>query len=137
MDTTGDLVNLIRKILPAPVQRKMGSHPARKVFQALRIAVNDEINALEEALEGSLKILGPNGKVLAISYHSLEDRIVKTKFRKWQEEGLGQSKPRKAIVPSPDEIEKNYKSRSAKLRIFESEISAKGGKADAIHRMPT
>lgn len=137
--TTGDLVELIRKILPAPVQRKMGGHPARKVFQALRIAVNDEMNALEEALDGSLKILVPGGKIIAISYHSLEDRIVKTRFRNWQEEGLGQARPRKAITPTETEIENNHKSRSAKLRIFESEreISRKGDKADAIHRMPT
>jgi 16S rRNA (cytosine1402-N4)-methyltransferase len=137
--TTGDLVELIRKILPAPVQRKMGGHPARKVFQALRIAVNDEMDALEEALDGSLKILCPGGKIIAISYHSLEDRIVKTRFRKWQEEGLGEARPRKAITPSEAEIENNYKSRSAKLRIFESEreILRKGDKADAIHRMPT
>lgn len=139
LTTTGDLVELIRKILPAPVQRKMGGHPARKVFQALRIAVNDEINALEEAMDGSLKILAPGGKILAISYHSLEDRIVKTRFRKWQEEGLGQARPRKAIIPSELEIENNHKSRSAKLRIFESttETSGKGAKTDAIHRMPT
>lgn len=139
LSTTGDLVELIRKILPAPVQRKMGGHPARKVFQALRIAVNDEMNALEEAIDGSLKILAPGGKILAISYHSLEDRIVKTRFRKWQEEGLGQARPRKAIIPSGFEIENNHKSRSAKLRIFESttEISGKGAKTDAIHRMPT
>lgn len=139
LNTTEDLVKLIRKILPAPVQRKMGGHPARKVFQALRIAVNDEMNALEEALNGSLKVLRPGGKVLAISYHSLEDRIVKTKFRKWQGEGLGRAKPRKAIIPSETEIENNYKSRSAKLRIFEleTEILREGGKDDAIHRMPT
>ncbi|NLD04310.1 MAG: 16S rRNA (cytosine(1402)-N(4))-methyltransferase RsmH [Synergistaceae bacterium] len=139
LSTTGDLVDLIRKILPAPVQRKMGGHPARKVFQALRIAVNDEMNALEEALDGALKILSPGGKILAISYHSLEDRIVKTRFRKWQAEGLGKARPRKAIIPSEIEIENNHKSRSAKLRIFESETenSRKGDKADAIHRMPT
>ncbi len=139
ISTTGDLVELIRKILPAPVQRKMGGHPARKIFQALRIAVNDEMNALEEALDGSLKILSPGGKIITISYHSLEDRIVKTRFRKWQEEGLGQARPRKAITPSGTEIESNHKSRSAKLRIFESEreISMKGEKANAIHRMPT
>ncbi len=138
-ETTVELVELIRDILPAPVQRKMGGHPARKVFQALRIAVNDEMNALEEALEGSLKVICPGGKVLAISYHSLEDRIVKTKFRKWESEGVGRSKPRKALTPTEAEIERNYKSRSAKLRIFESatEIPMKGDRADAIHRMPT
>ncbi|MDD4160537.1 MAG: 16S rRNA (cytosine(1402)-N(4))-methyltransferase RsmH [Synergistaceae bacterium] len=139
LKTTGDLVELIRTILPAPVQRKMGGHPARKVFQALRIAVNDEMNALEEALDGALKILVPGGKILVISYHSLEDRIVKTKFRKWQEEYLGKAKPRKALIPSEIEIERNHKSRSAKLRIFESEteISRKGEKYDVLHRMPT
>ena len=137
--TTGDLVELIRKILPAPVQRKMGGHPARKIFQALRIAVNDEMNALEEALDGSLKILAPGGKIIAISYHSLEDRIVKTRFRKWEEEGLGKARPRKAITPTESEIENNYKSRSAKLRIFvlERETSKKGDKANALHRIPT
>ncbi|NLX85306.1 MAG: 16S rRNA (cytosine(1402)-N(4))-methyltransferase RsmH [Synergistaceae bacterium] len=139
LNTTGELVELIRKILPAPVQRKMGGHPARKIFQALRIAVNDEIRSLEEALDGSLKILKPDGKMLVISYHSLEDRMVKTRFRKWQEEGLGKAKPRKAITPTENEIENNYKSRSAKLRIFVSEIntSKKGDKADALHRIPT
>ena len=139
LETTGDLVQLIREILPAPVQRKMGGHPARKVFQALRIAVNDEMDALEEALDGALKVIRPGGKILAISYHSLEDRIVKTRFRKWEEQGLGRSSPRKAITPSENEIESNNKSRSAKLRIFVSdkETSGKGDKADAIHRMPT
>ena len=139
METTDDLVRLIREVLPAPVQRKMGGHPARKVFQALRIAVNDEINALEEALDGALKVLKPGGKILAMSYHSLEDRMVKTKFREWEEQGVGRSSPRKAITPSEEEIESNNKSRSAKLRIFVSdkETSGKGDKADAIHRMPT
>jgi 16S rRNA (cytosine1402-N4)-methyltransferase len=130
LSTTNELVELIRKILPAPVQRKMGGHPARKIFQALRIAVNDEINALGEALDGSVKVLAPGGKVIAISYHSLEDRIVKLRFRKWKEDGIGEPNPRKAIVPSESEIESNYKSRSAKLRIFEESgsLNAKGGR---------
>ena len=118
LHTTGELVELIRKILPAPVQRKMGGHPARKIFQALRIAVNDEINALSEALDGSVKVLAPGGKVIAISYHSLEDRMVKQRFRKWKDEGIGGPEPRKAIVPSENEVNLNYKSRSAKLRVF-------------------
>ncbi len=139
LHTTGELVELIRKILPAPVQRKMGGHPARKIFQALRIAVNDEINALNEALDGSAKILAPNGKVIAISYHSLEDRMVKLRFRKWKEDGMGEPKPRKAIIPSDSEIESNYKSRSAKMRIFEAFDSAvvKGGALNALQRIPT
>jgi 16S rRNA (cytosine1402-N4)-methyltransferase len=90
-------------------------------------------------LDGALKVLKPGGKILAMSYHSLEDRMVKTKFREWEEQGVGRSSPRKAITPSEEEIESNNKSRSAKLRIFVSdkETSGKGDKADAIHRMPT
>lgn len=118
LHTTTDLVDLIRRILPAPVQRKMGGHPARKVFQALRIAVNDEINALNEALDGALAVLNPGGKIIIISYHSLEDRMVKQRFRKWKDEDTGEPKPRKALVPSEEEIEANYKARSAKMRIF-------------------
>ncbi|MDO5116402.1 MAG: 16S rRNA (cytosine(1402)-N(4))-methyltransferase RsmH [Synergistaceae bacterium] len=117
--TTAELVELIRKILPAPVQRKMGGHPARRVFQALRIAVNDEINALDEALDGAIRILKAGGKIIVISYHSLEDRMVKQRFHKWKEEGAGLMNPRKALLPTEEEIEANYKSRSAKLRIFE------------------
>lgn len=116
--TTQDLVALIRKILPAPVQRKMGGHPARKIFQALRIAVNDEMLALDEALDGAVKVVAPGGKIVVISYHSLEDRMVKKRFRLWAEQDLGEAKPRKALVPSAEEIEANFKSRSAKLRIF-------------------
>ena len=112
-------MELIRRILPAPVQRKMGGHPARKIFQALRIAVNDEINALSEALDGAAELLNPGGKAIVISYHSLEDRMVKHRFRKWKEDELGEPVPRKAILPTEEEIERNYKSRSAKLRIFQ------------------
>jgi len=116
--TTTELVELIRKILPEPVQRKMGGHPARRVFQALRIAVNHELDALDEALNGALKITAPDGKIIVISYHSLEDRMVKKRFRNWKEEGYGELNPRKALLPSEAEIERNKKSRSAKLRIF-------------------
>lgn len=125
--TTGELVALIRKILPAPVQRKMGGHPARKIFQALRIAVNDELAALDEALDGALKVAADGGKIIVISYHSLEDRMVKKRFRLWAEHGLGESKPRKALVPAEAEIEANYKSRSAKMRVFRVSRS-EGGK---------
>lgn len=118
LTTTSELVDLIRKILPAPVQRRMGGHPARRVFQALRIAVNDELGALDEALDGALSILKPGGKIIVISYHSLEDRMVKHRFRKWMEDGAGEPKPRKALLPSEEETELNHKSRSAKMRIF-------------------
>lgn len=118
LHTTGEIVALIRKILPAPVQRKMGGHPARKVFQALRIAVNDELTALDEALDGAVRAVSGGGRIIVISYHSLEDRIVKKRFRRWAESGLGEAKPRKAMVPSEAEIEANFKSRSAKMRVF-------------------
>ncbi len=116
--TTAELVNLIRRILPEPVQRKMGGHPARRVFQALRIAVNHEMDALDEALDGAFRVLAAGGKIIVISYHSLEDRITKKRFRTWKENGLGDMKPHKALLPTEEEIERNRKSRSAKLRIF-------------------
>lgn len=119
INTTGELVGLIRKILPAPVQRKTGGHPARRVFQALRIAVNDEMGALDEALDGALAVLNPGGKIIVISYHSLEDRMVKRRFKKWKEESTGESVPRKPLLPTEEETKKNHRSRSAKMRIFQ------------------
>jgi 16S rRNA (cytosine1402-N4)-methyltransferase len=116
--TTGALVDLIRDVLPAPVQRKMGGHPARRVFQALRIAVNDELGALEDLLDQLPRIVGEGGIAIAIAYHSLEDRIVKRAFRALEAEGRGKSVPRRAIVPSEEEIAENYKARSAKMRVF-------------------
>lgn len=117
--TTFELVELIRAILPEPVQRKMGGHPARRVFQALRIAVNHELDALSEALDAAFKVTANGGKIIVISYHSLEDRMVKKRFRSWKEQNLGELNPRKALVPADREIEMNKKSRSAKLRVFE------------------
>ncbi|NLI96432.1 MAG: 16S rRNA (cytosine(1402)-N(4))-methyltransferase RsmH [Synergistaceae bacterium] len=116
--TTGELVNVIRTVLPAPLQRKMNRHPARRIFQALRIAVNDEMEALREGLDQAIRSVSGNGCVLVVSYHSLEDRIVKHAFNQWETEGLGRRMPRKAIQASPEEIQKNYKSRSAMLRVF-------------------
>lgn len=116
--TTGELVNLIRTILPAPVQRKMGRHPARRVFQALRIFVNDEMGALQGALDACPSCAREDGLLLAISYHSLEDRIVKKTMRAWKQEGRGKTLFGKPRTPSDEEIERNYKARSAKLRAF-------------------
>lgn len=136
LKTTEELVELIREILPAPVQRKMKGHPARRIFQALRIAVNDELAALDQALDGAIDILKPEGKIIVISYHSLEDRIVKKRFRKWQEEFKGEQSPRRAIKPTESEIEENYKSRSARMRIFKKTIE-KGGAEDVLQRIWT
>lgn len=90
----------------------------KRVFQALRIAVNDELYNLKEALPKSLKILGSQGKLLVISFHSLEDRIVKTSFLNFQKQGLGKIITEKPIEPSVEEISKNKRARSAKMRVF-------------------
>lgn len=118
IDTTEQLVEIIRSSLPEPVMRKMNGHPARKVFQALRIAVNDELQALEEGLQEAMKVVALQGRVIVITYHSLEDRIVKKTFRDWKEQRLGLLEPRKSIKPSEEEIGLNPKSRSARLRGF-------------------
>lgn len=125
--TTTSLVEGIRRILPAPVQRKMGGHPARRIFQALRIRVNGELSALSGGLKGALASASPAALIAVVSYHSLEDRIVKHTFRDWQKEGFGKVLTRRPLLPSEEEVEENYKARSAKLRIFSvSENKEKG-----------
>lgn len=94
-------------------------HPATRVFQALRIAVNDELGALEEGLEQVKDLIERRGHILVISFHSLEDRIVKNTFNDWEARNLGQVITKKPIVPKEDEILQNHRSRSAKLRVFE------------------
>ena len=127
--TTFQLVELIRRGIPAPAMRKMNGHPARKVFQALRIAVNDELGALEQGMKEAFELLGEDGRLVIVTYHSLEDKLVKYQFREWCEQGLGILEPRKAEVPGEEEIERNPKSRSARLRGFHKKDlpdSAKG-----------
>lgn len=118
IETTGNLVAVIRETLPAPVQRKMGGHPARKVFQALRIAVNNELDALERGLSGAFELASPGASIAVVSYHSLEDRIVKHFFREMQKDNRGTIATKRPVIPSDGEIERNYKARSAKLRLF-------------------
>ena len=115
--TTGQLVKLIRDTLPQPVQRKMGTHPARRVFQALRICVNDEAGELHKLLAG-LSEISHEALIIFVSYHSLEDRMVKYSFREWQTNGKGKILTRHPLTPSEHETEENYKARSAKLRAF-------------------
>ncbi|WP_421384459.1 16S rRNA (cytosine(1402)-N(4))-methyltransferase RsmH [Bacillus salacetis] len=133
IETTGELVELIKEGIPAPARRK-GGHPAKRVFQAIRIAVNDELDAVEEALEKSIEILKPGGRISVITFHSLEDRICKTIFK---EKASGPDLPhglpvipdeykpelklvnRKPILPSEEELERNNRARSAKLRVAE------------------
>ena len=93
-------------------------HPATKTFQALRIAANDEIGSLREGLSAALAALAPNGRLATISFHSIEDRIVKNVLRDAAEAGLGRMEPKKPITPSRAEILQNSRARSAKLRVF-------------------
>jgi len=131
--TTFELVDLIKEGIPAPA-RRTGGHPAKRIFQAIRIAVNDELKVFEEALNGAIDLLNPKGRVCVITFHSLEDRICKVTFKKASEgpqlpPGLPflpeEYKPelklvtRKPIVPSDEELENNNRARSAKLRIAE------------------
>lgn len=116
--TTSGLVALIREILPQPIQRKMGTHPARRVFQALRIAVNSELDVIHEGLEGAIEAAADGCIIAAISYHSLEDRIVKQTFRRWYGDGRGRIVIKRPITPAESEVEENKSARSAKLRAF-------------------
>ncbi|MCY0881300.1 MAG: 16S rRNA (cytosine(1402)-N(4))-methyltransferase RsmH [Firmicutes bacterium] len=115
--TTDELVEVIKAAIPAAARRK-GGHPARRTFQALRIWVNDELGALQDGLEQSLHVVKPAGRVVAISFHSLEDRIVKQTFRRWHQEEQGDILTRHPVIPSDTEIAQNSRSRSAKLRAF-------------------
>ncbi len=113
--TVGDLTSLIYKVVPVASNNK---NPSRRVFQALRIAVNDELNSLEKGLNSAFEILATNGRLLAISFHSLEDRIVKTFFKEKDDEDKGENLSKKPITPTKKEIERNPRSSSAKLRIL-------------------
>lgn len=133
IETTGELVEIIKDAIPAPARRK-GGHPARRVFQAIRIAVNDELTAFEKALSTSLDLLNISGRIAVITFHSLEDRICTAVFR---EVSQGPELPRglpvvpdfarpdfkvitrKPIVPTDEEIATNRRARSAKLRVAE------------------
>ena len=115
--TTSELVSVIRSALPQPVQRKMGTHPARRIFQALRIFINDEAGELERLMQ-TLPTLSQDALIIFVSYHSLEDRIVKHTFRQWQTDGKGKIITRHPLVPTEEERANNYKARSGKLRAF-------------------
>lgn len=94
-------------------------HPATQVFQALRIAVNDELNSLESALPKSFEILGQGGRLVVISFHSLEDRIVKNIFKNLEQQKIAETLTDKPVETSEEEISQNPKARSAKLRAIE------------------
>lgn len=123
IDTAQQLAEVISGVVPA-FYRHGRIHPATRTFQALRIAVNDELNALKEGLEGALGLLAPGGRVAVITFHSLEDRIVKHAFRDAEKEGKGSRLTKKPIVPELSERQRNPRARSAKLRIFEKNHEA-------------
>lgn len=118
LDSTIDLARIIEDVYRRCGIKKSRIAPATKAFQALRIAVNDELNALEEGLESIIKFIQPGGLLIVISFHSLEDRIVKNKFIDWSSQGIGRVINSKVIIADEDEVFVNPKSRSAKMRVF-------------------
>jgi 16S rRNA (cytosine1402-N4)-methyltransferase len=110
--TVGDLTRLVYKVVPV----NSNKNPSRRVFQALRIVVNDELNNLKIGLDNSFEILQEGGRISVISFHSLEDRIVKTFFLEKQGSGEGEMLFKSQIAPTDDEKKHNPRSASAKLR---------------------
>jgi 16S rRNA (cytosine1402-N4)-methyltransferase len=113
---TGDLVAAVTAAL-GPARGR--THPATRTFQALRIAVNDELGALESGLQAAVDLLKPGGRIAVISFHSLEDRVVKWRFRGWADEGRLTILTRKPLLPGAAEQRENPRARSAKLRVAE------------------
>ncbi|MDD2493414.1 MAG: 16S rRNA (cytosine(1402)-N(4))-methyltransferase RsmH, partial [Bacilli bacterium] len=130
--TTFELVEVIKKAIPAAARRS-GGHPAKKVFQALRIAVNNELEVFEKSLQDALTMLNPYGRIVVISFHSLEDKICKTSFKDKVDVKIPRGLPikekdiirefrlvnHKVIIASDEELAKNNRAHSAKLRIIE------------------
>jgi 16S rRNA (cytosine1402-N4)-methyltransferase len=117
-ETTRQLVDVIEQA-QGPGRRRGRLHPATRAFQALRIAVNLELEQLAEFLEQAPAWLEPGGRLVIISYHSLEDRLVKQRLLAWERAGVMNRLTRKPLIPSPDEVRRNPRARSAKLRLAE------------------
>ena len=133
IETTGQLTEIIRHAIPVKYQKKSG-HPAKRTFQAIRIELNRELDVLSDSLDDMIQILKPGGRICIITFHSLEDRIVKNAFRRNEDpctcpkdfpvcvcgnKPRGKVITRKPIVPGEEETARNSRSKSAKLRIFE------------------
>lgn len=133
IETTGELIEAIRAAIPAKIQAT-GGHPAKKTFQAIRIELNKELEVLEDSIDRMIDLLNDEGRLSIITFHSLEDRIVKNKFRDNEnpctcpknfpvcvcgKKSKGKNVTRKPIVPSEEEIGANKRSKSSKLRSFE------------------
>lgn len=135
IETTGELNEVIRAAIPAKM-RQTGGHPSKRTFQAIRIACNRELDVLKDALEDLADCLKPGGRLCIITFHSLEDRIVKTAFRSWENPCIcppdfpvcvcgrkpkGKVVTRKPVLPGEEEMASNTRSKSAKLRVFEKD----------------
>lgn len=133
IETTAQLAEIIKESVPAAVRRAEG-HPARKTFQALRIAVNGELDRLQEGLAAGFGLLKPGGRLAVITFHSLEDRIVKQQMQEWCQGCIcpkdfpvcvcgrkpqGKLVYKKGLAPSPEEVEENPRARSSRLRVIE------------------
>lgn len=133
IETTGELTEIIRASIPMKVQAT-GGHPAKRTFQAIRIELNRELEVLQNNLDDMIELLNPGGRICIITFHSLEDRIVKTNFKRNEnpctcpsdfpvcvcgKKSKGKVITRKPILPSEEELEANSRSKSAKLRVFE------------------
>jgi 16S rRNA (cytosine1402-N4)-methyltransferase len=118
IETTAQLVALISKAVPA-AYRKGRIHPATRSFQALRIAVNDELGSIEKGIAGAWSTLAPGGRIAVITFHSIEDRAVKRAFAAYVKNSEGKLLIKKPLVPSKEEVSRNPRSRSAKLRVIE------------------
>jgi 16S rRNA (cytosine1402-N4)-methyltransferase len=117
--TTGQLVDLIERVVPKFHDKRSRIHPATRVFQALRICVNKELENITSFLSAAMQLLAPEGRLVCISFHSLEDRLVKQFFIDRSREGLVRIVTSKVVTASDDELEKNPSARSAKLRAVE------------------
>lgn len=132
-ETTGELIEVIKAAIPAKV-RAIGGHPAKRTFQALRIELNHELDVLNRSIDTMIELLNPGGRLSIITFHSLEDRIVKTRFRTNEnpcicppgfpvcmcgKKSKGVVITRKPIAPAEEEIEANKRAKSSKLRVFE------------------
>ncbi len=133
IETTGELIEIIKAAIPAKVRAK-GGHPAKKTFQAIRIEVNKELEVLEKSIDDMIDRLNDGGRLAIITFHSLEDRIVKNKFKNNENPCIcpsnfpvcvcgnvpkGKQTTRKPIIPSDSEIAENKRAKSSKLRVFE------------------
>ncbi|MDE6838168.1 MAG: 16S rRNA (cytosine(1402)-N(4))-methyltransferase RsmH, partial [Acutalibacter sp.] len=133
VETTLQLAEIVKSSVPAAVRRAEG-HPARKTFQALRIAVNRELDRLSEGLDGAFGLLKPQGRLAVITFHSLEDRMVKRRMAQWCQGCTcpkdfpvcvcgklpqGRLVYKRGLAPTPEEVNENPRARSARLRVFE------------------